>query len=77
VNLPREPILIEVVAPSSSAAGQALRSYIDDVASSYYGRQATDEEIDTALREDPNNEPLRSASSWWLVKVARSWVAQA
>lgn len=48
-----EPVLIEIVAPSASAANQALRSCIDDVASRYYGRQATDEEIDAALREDP------------------------
>ena len=45
-----EPVLIEVVAPEASAASQILRSYIDDVASRYYGWQATDEEIDVSLR---------------------------
>jgi len=49
-----EPVLIEVVAPSTSAARQVLRSYLDDVASRYFGRPATDEEIDAALREDPS-----------------------
>jgi GNAT superfamily N-acetyltransferase len=49
-----EPVLIEVLAPGASAASQILRSYIDDVASRYYGRQATDEEIDVSLREDPS-----------------------
>jgi GNAT superfamily N-acetyltransferase len=49
-----ELVLIEVVAPDASAASQILRSYIDDVASRYYGRQATDEEIDASLREDPS-----------------------
>jgi hypothetical protein len=37
------------VAPDASAASQILRSYIDDVASRYYDRQATDEEIDASL----------------------------
>jgi GNAT superfamily N-acetyltransferase len=48
------PVLIEVMAPDASAASQILRSYIDDVASRFYGRQATDEEIDVSLREDPS-----------------------
>jgi len=50
VNLSAEPVRIEVVASSTSAARQVLRTYVDDVASSYYGRPATDEEIDAALR---------------------------
>ena len=54
MNVSPEPVLIEVVAPDASAASQILRSYIDDVASRYYGRQATDEEIDASLREDPS-----------------------
>lgn len=49
-----EPVLIEVVAPGAPAASQILRSYIDDVASRYYGRPATDEEIDDSLRGDPS-----------------------
>jgi GNAT superfamily N-acetyltransferase len=32
-----------------------LRAYFDDVASRYYGRQATEEEIDAALAEDPSD----------------------
>jgi GNAT superfamily N-acetyltransferase len=54
VNLSAEPVRIEVVAPNTSAARQVLRTYVDDVASSYYGRPATDEEIDAALQEDPS-----------------------
>jgi GNAT superfamily N-acetyltransferase len=54
VDFSPEPVLIEVVAPDASAASQILRSYIDDVASRYYGRQATDEEIDTSLCADPS-----------------------
>lgn len=33
-----------------------LREYFDDVASRYYGRQATAEEIDSALAEDPSDD---------------------
>ena len=54
MNFSPEPVLIEVVAPDASAASHILRSYIDDVASRYYGRRATDEEIDASLREDPS-----------------------
>ena len=32
-----------------------LREYIDDVASRYHGRQATEEEIERALAEDPSD----------------------
>ncbi|GAB2975205.1 GNAT family N-acetyltransferase [Amycolatopsis acidiphila] len=32
-----------------------LRDYIDDVASRYYGRQATAEEIDRALADEPSD----------------------
>ncbi|WP_435154885.1 GNAT family N-acetyltransferase [Amycolatopsis sacchari] len=33
-----------------------LREYVDDVAGRYYGRQATDDEIDRALAEDPSDD---------------------
>lgn len=56
VDFSPEPVLIEVVAPSAPAASQILRSYIDHVASRYYGRPATDEEIDASLREDPSTD---------------------
>jgi len=56
VDFSPEPVLIEVVAPSALTASQVLRSYIDDVASRYYGRQARDEEIDAALSGDPSSD---------------------
>jgi GNAT superfamily N-acetyltransferase len=68
-----EPVLIEVVAPDASAASQILRSYIDDVASRYYGRQATDEEIDASLREDPSSD-LAPPSGVFLVARQRGAV---
>ena len=68
-----EPVLIEVVAPDASAASQILRSCIDDVASRYYGRQATDEEIDASLREDPSVD-LALPSGVFLVACQRDVV---
>ncbi|WP_158887781.1 GNAT family N-acetyltransferase [Amycolatopsis anabasis] len=37
-------------------ARAVLRDYFDDVASRYYGRPATEREIDTALAEDPSDD---------------------
>ena len=54
MNFSPEPVFIEVVAPDATAASRILRSYIDDVASRNYGRQATDEEIDASQHEDPS-----------------------
>jgi len=72
-----EPVLIEVVAPDASAASEILWSYIDDVASRYYRRPATDEEIDASLREDPvSTWRLHLACSSLPVSEMRSWVAQ-
>jgi hypothetical protein len=36
---------ITVVPPAAGEARQILRAYLDDVATRYYGRQATEEEI--------------------------------
>ncbi len=49
-------VLIEVAAPSAGAARSALWAYIDDVASRWYGRAATDEEIAAALLDDPSED---------------------
>jgi ribosomal protein S18 acetylase RimI-like enzyme len=49
-------ITIQTVDPTSPAARQALRSYLDDVASRYYGRPATAEEVDAALAEHPSDD---------------------
>jgi hypothetical protein len=77
VDFSPEPVLIEVVAPGAPAASQILRSYINDVASRYYGRQATDQEIDASLREDPaSTSRFRPACSSLPVSVTRSWVAR-
>ena len=49
-------ITIEPVDPTSTAARQALRSYLDDVASRYYGRPATPAEVDAAIVEHPSDD---------------------
>ena len=53
---PTERVSIEAVGPDSEAARAALRLYVDDVASRYYGRQATCAEIDAALADDPSDD---------------------
>ncbi len=59
-------VLIEVAAPSDGAARSALWAYIDDVASRWYGRPATDEEIAAALLDDPS-EDLAAPQGTFLV----------
>ena len=49
-------VRVEAVAPDGVAARAALRLYFDDVASRYYGRQATGAEIDEALADDPSDD---------------------
>jgi GNAT superfamily N-acetyltransferase len=51
-----EEEVIAVVSPTSPAGAAALRAYFADVASRYYGRSATPEEVDAALRADPSND---------------------
>jgi len=55
VNAWPDQIVIERVAPVSPAAQHVLRAYTDEVASRYYGRQASEDEIDAALRDDPSD----------------------
>jgi hypothetical protein len=76
VNLPREPVLIEVVAPSTSAASQACGFTSRLSPASYYGRQTPEEQIDTALRKDPNNGRTPGYYvSLVAPKLTSSWVA--
>lgn len=51
-----EHVVVELMAPSTAGAPQILRCYMDEVVSRYYGRQATEEEIDAAIREDPSDD---------------------
>ena len=44
------------MSPAADEARRALRAYFDDVASRYYGRQATEDEITAAMREDPSDD---------------------
>ena len=45
-----------VVAPDTDDARMVLRAYYDDIVSRYYGRQATDGEIGSAMRDEPNDD---------------------
>lgn len=53
-----EHTVVEPIAPSTAAARQVLRCYRAEIISRYYGQQATDEEIDTAIHEDSSDDDL-------------------
>ena len=50
-----EPI-ITVMPPASDAARQVLRAYFTEVASRYYGRAVTEEEVAAAMRKEPSDD---------------------
>ncbi len=45
-----------IIGPESVTASDLLRGYFTDVASRYYGRPATEDEVDAALAEDPSDD---------------------
>jgi hypothetical protein len=47
---PPEPVVVEVVAPTAVGSRQILRAYMDEVASRYYGRQASGSSPNQELR---------------------------
>ena len=47
---------IAIRSPATDEARQILRAYFSDVASRYYGRQSTEDEIAAAMREDPSDD---------------------
>ncbi|MDP2773319.1 MAG: GNAT family N-acetyltransferase [Nocardioides sp.] len=49
-------IEINAVVPTSAPAEQALRAYLHDVASRYYGRPATAAELEAALAGHPSDD---------------------
>jgi GNAT superfamily N-acetyltransferase len=49
-------LAITVTSPAAEEARRALRAYFDDVASRYYGRPATGDEIAAAMSEDPSDD---------------------
>lgn len=53
---PGRDIEISAVAPTSASAEQAMRAYLHDVASRYYRRPATADELQTALSQHPSDD---------------------
>lgn len=49
-------VVITVMPPTAEQARSVLRAYFDDIASRYYGRQATREEIAAAMRDEPSDD---------------------
>jgi len=73
-----EHLVLEPEFPDTAQARGVLRSYMDDVVSRYYGRQATSDEIDAALREDPSDDLIPPQGLFLLPeRMARSWAAPA
>jgi ribosomal protein S18 acetylase RimI-like enzyme len=52
----RQRLRLEVVSPSDVRAVSALHAFMDDIASRYYGRPATEEEIRAGLRDYPSDD---------------------
>jgi GNAT superfamily N-acetyltransferase len=49
-------VAVEPTHPSLVQARRILRCYFDDVVGRYHGRQTTDEEIDSAIGDDPSDD---------------------
>jgi len=49
-------LAITITPPTAGRAHRALWAYFNDVASRYYGRPATEDEITTAIREGPSDD---------------------
>lgn len=47
---------IELVSPGAARAREALRAYLNEVASRYYGREATEDELEAAIRDNPSDD---------------------
>jgi GNAT superfamily N-acetyltransferase len=51
-----ETVAVEPMEPGLDPARRILRSYFDEIVGRYYGRQATEEEIDSAIRDFPSDD---------------------
>jgi GNAT superfamily N-acetyltransferase len=51
-----EPVAVEPMHPGSEPARRILYRYFDELVSRYYGRQATQEEIDAAISDYPSDD---------------------
>ena len=63
-----DAVLIHVTAPGSDAGRAALRAYIYDVASRFYGRPASTAEVEAALREDPSDDLAPPSGLFWVAR---------
>ncbi|WP_022886985.1 GNAT family N-acetyltransferase [Glaciibacter superstes] len=65
----RAEITIAPASPESANGREAVRRYLDDIISRFYGRQATDAEIDLELSEGPAEE-LAPPQGYFLIAHA-------
>jgi GNAT superfamily N-acetyltransferase len=61
-------ITIETVAPDAAIAAQIVRDYMVEVASRWYRRPATNDEVDQALHDEPYDD-LQGLTGMLLVAV--------
>ncbi|WP_416393210.1 MULTISPECIES: GNAT family N-acetyltransferase [unclassified Curtobacterium] len=61
-------VAVEAVHPGDPVADGIVRAYLAEVASRWYGRPATEDEVDQALRDEPYDD-LHGASGVFLVAV--------
>lgn len=61
-------VAVEAVAPGDPVADGIVRMYLAEVSSRWYGRPATEDEIDQALRDEPYDD-LHGASGVFFVAV--------
>lgn len=68
-------IEVRAVPPTSDQAQRALRDYLEDVANRYYGRPATSEEMEAALRAHPADDLVAPDGMFWVATDARGAVS--
>ena len=68
MSRPPQTVTVVPVLPASGPARRILRGYFDELIERYYGRPATEEEIDSALREYPSDDLVAPSG---LLLVAR------
>jgi ribosomal protein S18 acetylase RimI-like enzyme len=54
--VPAHQITVTRMAPTARRAAVALRSYYHDIVSRYHGLEASEEEIDAAMRDEPGDD---------------------
>ena len=68
---PGAPVSVSLASPHDDGAHGVLRSYFDDIVSRYYGRRATEAEIDRTMMEEPSDDLTPPGGLFWVATVDR------